>query len=226
MDEKTPRYVRYIYNDDLDKFVIFTNRKKRDADYYDNSMIYAAAYGAIKVISYLIDKLHYDANTVYENYTTPLMWACQENQYEAAKCLIRYGADVNFTDSYTNILDQTSANGYLDIVKLLLDNGAKIELETDIGKISSLHSACAWNQIEVSKELLMRGADIDYTDEEGSAIFYAAQKGHYNIVRFLLDSNADISILNKKGNTVFDVARKSRKKKIIELLERHKIINS
>jgi ankyrin repeat protein len=117
--------------------------------------------GCVEMVKLLIDNgaiINYDKETD-SKYFTPLHVACIEGKYEVAKILVEHGIDVNRIDKCNCTAIYTASDrGFLDIVKLLVANGAKIEEE--IYKRSALYSACHSGHIDVVEFLLENGADI------------------------------------------------------------------
>jgi len=76
-------------------------------------------------------------------------------------------------------------NGYLDIVKYLLLNGANIH---------SNNIALSWaalnNHIEVVKFLIHEGADVHHSNNYALAL--SAYNGYNNIVKYLIAEGADV----------------------------------
>jgi len=65
---------------------------------------------------------------------TPLLYAVQNNNKEAAELLINGGADVNVGDQFGNtLLHHAAVAGQYDMCKLLLDNGANINARNLMG---------------------------------------------------------------------------------------------
>jgi ankyrin repeat protein len=54
------------------------------------------------------------------------VWSCWSGNVKQAEELIKNGADINYNDSECLIV--ACQNGHLDVVKLLLQHGANIEL--------------------------------------------------------------------------------------------------
>ncbi|CAK4105663.1 unnamed protein product [Aphanomyces euteiches] len=61
-------------------------------------------------------------------------------------------------------LHEASDNGHLDVLKSLLDRGARLDTTGRIGR-SPLHEAAANGHLDVVKELLDRGAGHDMTGQ-------------------------------------------------------------
>src|SRR5471030_3148334 len=92
-------------------------------------VIPAARKGNLEVLQELITQKA-DLNKRDEKGYTPLIIACYNNQYAAAKLLLDAGADVNAADSGGNTAIMGVAfKGYPDIAKLLLANGADVNLQ-------------------------------------------------------------------------------------------------
>ena len=91
-----------------------------------------------------------------------LMLVASDGNDEAVEVLIKAGANVNAC--YCNTLEIASRNGYLEVVKLLLDAGA-------VYKDYALVLASEYGNFEIVKLLLDAGADPYY--ENGKALSYA-----------------------------------------------------
>ena len=96
---------------------------------FDKVIIHAARLGETAVLQELIDK-HANVNATDEKGYTPLIIACYNNQYEAAKFLLQSGAYVNAQDHGGNTaLMGGSFKGYPDIAELLIKNGADLNMQ-------------------------------------------------------------------------------------------------
>ena len=119
-------------------------------------------------------------------------------------------------------------NGYVDIVKLLLDNDAEIEAD-EINWIGGkpLHWASE-HAIETTKILLERGAEVNSRNiKQGSPcygrtplIHNASQREDCSeITKMLLQAGADPDLQESKGKTAIDIAREKKNIKITVVLE-------
>ena len=102
-----------------------------------------------------------------------------------------------------------------EIVKLLIDRGANVNIKLDQGGHTPLMTAAENTNVDSSldtvKLLLASGADINARSNTGmSALSYAVansnQKSSLETVKLLLDSGADIEIRNNIGSTPLIVA--------------------
>ena len=73
-----------------------------------------------------------------------------------------------------------------DVVKLLLDNGADVNILDDIGSTAIFHSY----DVDITKMLIEHGADINAKDKFGrTALYYARELGYSNDIIELLQDN-------------------------------------
>lgn len=145
---------------------------------------------------------------------TPLIIASNGN-YEICEFLIQNGADVNARRSKTSNKDWTSlmyASYYskLDIMNLLLENGALIDIRTP-----SLHSAyliaAQYGTPDAVELLINNGAELNCTDSDGdSALICAAKNEQTDNIKLLIEYGVDINIRNKDGKRAIDYAKEKR----------------
>ena len=96
---------------------------------------------------------------------------------EITEMLIKNGANVNFQDAFGIApIHGASRTNKLDVIKILLDNKADINLPTTTGKETPLHYAARFNNPDVVKFLLEKGAVKDAKDASGNTPLDAAKK--------------------------------------------------
>jgi len=114
-------------------------------------------------------------------------------------------------------------NGNIDVVRLLLDSGADIEMMGGNFNDPALVKAAKKDHIDVVRLLLDRGANIEAThpfhDYEcgGTALMAAADKGYEDMVKLLLVKGADIN----RGHGLFtplSLAARSGRTDMVKLL--------
>ena len=82
--------------------------------------------------------------------------------------------------------------GDLQILDLLLEHGARVEVCDTDSRRTAIHQAAQEGHLEVVRRLLERGACADPRSKDGiSPLWSAAQGGHHHIVRLLIDHGAD-----------------------------------
>ena len=125
---------------------------------------------------------------------SPLHHACKEHLVEHVRELIKRGADTNMDLREGTPLHVTTS---LEIVKLLLDNGARVNNAFECG-YSPLYSACGRDNLGIVKEMLDHGADLKVGRMiTGDTPLHAAcAHGHLDIVKELLDRGADPDVFD------------------------------
>jgi len=92
-------------------------------------------------------------------------------------------------------LHLASQFGFVDAAKLLLDNGAAIDLEGLATGGTPLHYAAGANQVAAAKYLIKCKAKLDIFDKSGStALMLAVHQAHADMVKTLVDAGAEINV--------------------------------
>lgn len=76
-------------------------------------------------------------------------------------------------------------------------------------------------RIEKLKEMLAQGADIDASDRYGTALMYAADRGHIDYVAEIIRLGADVNRTSSDGKTAAEFAADSGHRAIVDLLFAH-----
>ena len=155
---------------------------------------------------------------------------------EVAEVLISAGADVEAIEDHENFtpLRQASANGALDIVKVLISHGAKVDAVDKYGS-TALHWAVAFGNRAVAEVLLSNGANPNATapntfeeDDTGVTPIFDAITGDdvgsevwsVLLIDLLLRNGADVNARDKDGETpLFKAVRQQRPDTVWFLLE-------
>ncbi len=113
-----------------------------------------------------------------------------------------------------------STNGNLEIVKLLLEHGAKPFFRNEIND-TALDAASWGGFLDIVKLLHKNGAVVDGQIKEGySPLTRAVSGGHIDIVNYLIDNGANPNIKTPRGETLLDIAKAKKHSDIIALLEK------
>jgi ankyrin repeat protein len=165
------------------------------------------------------------AEVDYANETgeTPLSGAACECSIELVRDLLERGVEIEaHGDSGWTALAGAAARGRLEIVKLLLDRGANpdLSLKANYGnrrtllevvakakhedvlaelKKHSLLNAASEGDVERLRRLMKLGRDVNATSGDGSPLYLAAEGGHVEAVRLLLEAGADDTMQTKVG---------------------------
>lgn len=148
----------------------------------------AAAAGKFDAVAHLV-YTHPDAVDVFaEDGFTPLGLACYFGQSEVARYLVLKGANVNQPSSNGfNVypIHSAAAGNYTDIVRMLIENGAQVNVKQQAGS-TPLHTAAQIGNLEMLIMLLEHGADITTRMEGGKLpADLAREKGFDEIAEIL-----------------------------------------
>ncbi len=215
-------------------------RERRD----QTAIMWAAAEGHASVVRELLEAgADFTTPLEYSGYT-PLFFAVRNGEHEVTHMLLDAGADINavmsperffgkLPMSGTSPLMLAAENGHFDLAIELLDRGAD---PNDIRTGYSVLHALTWirkpdigesasgdpaprgsglrNSEQFIRELVARGADVNYRLEKGkgsvknrdfgaTAFFMASDRADVPYMKLLLELGADPHIPNDQGTTAF-----------------------
>lgn len=150
-----------------------------------------------------------------------LLTACTEGNVKVVKELIAcHQALVNEqNEKGATPLFLACQYGHLEIVQLLIDNKAEIELAKHNGS-TPLLAACYNGHLSTAELLIHHGAAVNHMNNEGwSPLIYACNNRHWHLVELLLKRGANVNATNKNAQTPFYWAcRHGCPLKIVQLL--------
>lgn len=174
-----------------------------------NPLIAAAGHGNVNLMSLLLS-YGADINAIGGYSNTALCeasdtrWAARP---DAVKFLLDKGADVNLFDtsegnnSHGPPLQRAAIRGRLEIMRMLLDYGADINLGAGQSG-GALYEAASCGHLEICELLLNLGADVQAEGMVGTVLHVAAYHGHVNIVRLLLEHGASVDQVCEFGTAL------------------------
>jgi ankyrin repeat protein len=137
---------------------------------------------------------------------SPLVIASLYNHLSLAEFLVELPMiDVNAKDPEdTTALWTAASRGYLDVAKLLVENGADLMASTKDGA-SPLWAASINGHLQVVKFLVkLPKVDINARDHgDRTALWVAASNGYLDVVKMLAKNGADLTTQDELGNPHF-----------------------
>jgi ankyrin repeat protein len=154
----------------------------------DLNLFEASAAGKFDVVAHLLYS-HPDAVNEYaEDGFTPLGLACYFGQFEVARYLVLKGAEVNLpSNNGFNVfpIHSAAAGNYTDIARMLIDNGANVNVKQQAGA-TPLHTAAQNGNLDLLILLLEHGAETNVRMEGGKMpADLAREKGFKEIADIL-----------------------------------------
>jgi len=151
--------------------------------------------------------------------------AARQGDREAVRELLRKGADVNAAEGDgMTALHWAASNGSVEMTKMLVAAGAKLDVVTRIGGHTPLHVAAENGAGDVMKALVDAGANVTAVTSTGvTPLHLAAESGTVVGMTALLGKGADVNARESAwGQTpLMFTAAKGRVEAIKVLLERH-----
>uniref|UniRef100_A0A0G4ICY2 Uncharacterized protein n=1 Tax=Chromera velia CCMP2878 TaxID=1169474 RepID=A0A0G4ICY2_9ALVE len=94
-----------------------------------------------------------------------------------------------------------SDRGHTDIVRLLVDAKANVDMQDKNGQTALILVSCK-GHADIVRLLVDAKANVDMQDKNGkTALFLASENRHTDIVRLLVDAKANVDMQDKNGKT-------------------------
>ncbi|KAF5491319.1 Ankyrin-3 [Colletotrichum fructicola] len=162
-----------------------------------------------------------EVNAHYANGETALHIAARYDLIEAAKKLIKAGANISAKDEDgRQPLHRACFEGHVELAEVLIREGATIEAKQH-SDATPLDDACWQGHIDVVKLLLKEGADTQVIDKDGwSPLYSASRYGHSEIVKCLLGKDhSNINQPERRGGwTALRAAIEHRHADVVSVL--------
>lgn len=152
---------------------------------------------------------------------------------DIVRLLIDKGANINVVDENKNsILHKAIFQDKLNIVKLLLSLSLKFADTKNNDGDTPLHKASMFSFVDIMKELIKSGADVDVQNNNGLTPLMLASFGDNEFTKHiskyskieaakvLLDAGADVNKDDYRGSTALSLAKEEGQKDMIELLKK------
>ena len=157
---------------------------------------------------------------------TPLHVAAFQKQYDAARALIRLGADPNKleADRYDIITIASVAND-LPMLKIALDGGGNARAITSRYDGTALIAAAHLGHAEVVRMLIAAKAPLDHVNNLNwtalieSIVLGDGGKNHTDTLRALVQAGANVNIPDRSGTSPLGLARGRGYAEMVKILE-------
>nr|XP_042708781.1 E3 ubiquitin-protein ligase MIB2 isoform X6 [Chrysemys picta bellii] len=144
--------------------------------------------------------------------------AAHDNAVKVQDLVQKYPDKVDIKNQGRTALQVAAHLGRVEIVKILLQANANIDLKDEEGD-AALHYAAFGNQAEVVRVLVSHGANADLLNNaKCTALYVAVNKGFTEIVRILCEHNCDVNLPDSFDDTPLHYAITADLKSIIEIL--------
>lgn len=130
---------------------------------------------------------------------------------------------LNFSNylSGNTSLHIASYEGHTEIVQLLLDKGAAVDLKNTNG-CTALRIASFWGYTKIAQLLINAKANVNLADiGEYTPLYVASAQGHLAVVELLLNAGAKMNQFNMKQKTPLQLAQENEYTEIIAILNAH-----
>ena len=158
---------------------------------------------------------------------TPLHVAVYQKKHDAARALIRLGADPNKfeIDRYDIITIAAVAND-VPMLKIALEGGGNPQAVTSRYDGTALIAAAHLGHAEVVRTLIAARAPLDHVNNLQwtalieSIVLGDGGKNHIETLRALIDAGANINIPDGSGSTPLKLARNRGYREMVAILEK------
>ena len=186
----------------------------------------AAATGNIAEISRLVSAGR-DINAHDGNLRTPLQVAVYTHRYDAARALMKLGADANALDAQKyDIVTIASVDNDVRMLKIALDGGCKATNITSPYHGTALIAAAHLGHADVVRMLIAAKAPLDHVNNLGwtalieSIVLGNGGKNHTDTLEALVKAGANVNIADREGNTPLTLAKRRGYKEMVAILEK------
>ena len=158
---------------------------------------------------------------------TPLHVAVYRKQHDAARALIRLGADPNKLDidRYDIITIAAVAND-VPMLRIALEGGGNPKAVTSRYNGTALIAAAHLGHAEIVRTLIAAKAPLDHVNNLQwtalieSIVLGDGGKNHTETLRALVEAGADVNIADGRGSTPLKLARSRGYREMVAVLER------
>lgn len=157
----------------------------------------------------------------YSLFNSNYVQVIKENKLEIAKLFINAGFSPSEVDNLgTPVLSIAVRERHIDMVKLLIKEGANVNATSKDRNYTALMDAAQIGELEISRVLLQSNANPNTQSKDGqTALILAVGRQDIKIIDILLKSHSDYSLKDCMGMSSLDYANLFKNKDILNLFE-------
>jgi len=187
-------------------------------DYGMNTVFFAAFYGRLQVVQWLVTNGGLANQADYLG-RTPLNAAAVKRHLEIVQWLAANGGSVTQadTDGFTPLYI-AAYYGHLEVVQWLAANGGSVVQADNDGR-TPLYIAAYGGHLEVVQWLAANGGSVVQAKNDGrTPLYIAAKTGHLEVVQWLAENGASVVQSNNNGFTPLYVAAQKGHLEVVKWL--------
>src|SRR6266446_6570118 len=201
-DPTRPHFASWVWLYDIDRYWTKPMSTIHPTQPEAVPLYYASLCGFCGLVEHLITAHSSDVNSRGGSHMTPLHAASVKGHLDVTSLLLKRGADPNSRDNVDRVpLHRVSQGGHpvmeessLEIARLLVNHGAKVNVTDDSRGETPLHAAAQSGYREIVELLVECGASLDVQNiYQESSLHMACRKGKLDVLRFLIDRGLDIN---------------------------------
>ncbi|CAG2105105.1 unnamed protein product, partial [Medioppia subpectinata] len=190
--------------------------QEHKTDEMHTALMEASMDGHVEVARLLLDS-GAQVNMPADSFESPLTLAACGGHVELAMLLLERGANIEEVndEGYTPLME-AAREGHEEMVALLLSQGADINAQTEETQETALTLACCGGFLDVADFLIKAGADIEAG--ANTPLMEAAQEGHLDLVRHLINCGSNVNATTSSGDTALMYGCENGHTDVAELL--------
>lgn len=119
--------------------------------------------------------------------------AIKNNDLEYIKKVIENNNDlVDYVTFWGTWLHEAARYGLYDVAKLLIENGANVNIKGGPSKVGPITNAAFKGYKNIVELLINNGAIMDVSDSNTNPLFAAICNGHMEVVKYLVENGIDL----------------------------------
>lgn len=133
-------------------------------------------------------------NAGYDFGPLDIIWLIKnESDIELMRSMVKYAKN-------PNLKNMSIIGGEIDVIDFVLEHGGTTPQST-------IEEAAKSNDIDLLKVCLKHGMRVNESDEFETSIHVAANRGHTNVIKLLIETGHNVTMKNIRGRTPLDMAK-------------------